>query len=76
MSKVSHIVSPPKPKAEKKPKPAAAVEKSANAVKGDGKIEDKGASDAPEVEGKPDTPVSNAATAMAHALARAFNKKK
>lgn len=77
MSKVSHIVSPPKPKAEKKPKPAAAGEQLADAVKeGDGKIEDKGASDAPEVEGKPDTPVSNAATAMAQALARAFNKKK
>lgn len=81
MSKVSAIVTPPKPKAPKKDKPAA------NKAKGDNKTN---APDEPETDAgmddlsgaakvrleRADTPVSNAASAMAEALAKAFGKKK
>lgn len=87
MSKVSNIVSPPKPRAPKKDKPAAKPGKgngdktrtaSGNAP------DDNPATDATgEMSGaakvrieRADTPVSNAASAMAEALARAFGKKK
>ncbi|OSQ46646.1 aminoacyl-tRNA hydrolase [Thalassospira alkalitolerans] len=71
MSKVSHIVSPPKPKqpAPKKNK----VDPLPEAPEAD----DGEMSGAARVRvEKADRPVSNAASAMAQALARAFNKKK
>jgi len=84
MSKVSAIVSPPKPKAPKKDKPAA------DKSRGDKGEKNKDASTAPQAgDGiddlsgaakvrleRADTPVSNAASAMAEALAKAFGKKK
>ncbi|MDP2697197.1 aminoacyl-tRNA hydrolase [Thalassospira sp.] len=63
MSKVAHEVTPPKPRTPKVPKEA----------KADAPVE------APrekyDVSDKPDTPISNAASAMAQALAKAFGKK-
>lgn len=84
MSKVSAIVSPPKPKVLKKDKPAA------DKPKGDKGEKNKDASTEPQAgEGiddlsgaakvrleRADTRVSNAASAMAEALAKAFGKKK
>jgi len=79
MSKVSAIVSPPKPKAPKKDKPAAEKgEKNKDASTepqaGDG-IDDLSGAAKVRLE-RADTPVSNAASAMAEALAKAFGKKK
>lgn len=84
MSKVSAIVSPPKPKAPKKDKPAADKpggekgEKNKDASTepqaGDG-INDLSGAAKVRLE-RADTPVSNAASAMAEALAKAFGKKK
>lgn len=86
MSKVSAIVSPPKPKAPKKDKPAADNTKGASGAKGD---KNSDATNQPQAgEGiddisgaakvrleRADTPVSNAASAMAEALAKAFGKR-
>ena len=77
MSKVSNIVSPPKPKAPKKDKPAASK------AKGEASEQEPAGEDMNNLSGaaqvrieKADTPVSNAANAMAQALAKAFGKKK
>jgi len=84
MSKVSAIVSPPKPKAPKKDKPAADKPRGDKGEKnkdastepqaGDG-IDDLSGAAKVRLE-RADTPVSNAASAMAEALAKAFGKKK
>lgn len=81
MSKVSAIVSPPKPKAPKKDKPEAGkgkVDKNAEATDQDQNDQGiDGLSGAAKVRlERADTPVSNAASAMAEALAKAFGKKK
>ncbi|MDG4717758.1 MULTISPECIES: aminoacyl-tRNA hydrolase [Thalassospira] len=81
MSKVSAIVSPPKPKAPKKDKPAAKPDQKdgnddAGLQKQAGEgMEDLSGAAKVRVE-RADTPVSNAASAMAEALAKAFGKKK
>jgi PTH1 family peptidyl-tRNA hydrolase len=79
MSKVSNLVNPPKPKA---PKPAKSKKDDPSASGKSGKDADPESADG-ELSGaakvrveRADTPVSNAATAMADALARAFGKKK
>ncbi len=90
MSKVSAIVSPPKPKAPKKDKPAADNSKAAKGAGGAKGDKNSDATNQPQAgEGiddisgaakvrleRADTPVSNAASAMAEALAKAFGKKK
>ena len=81
MSKVSAIVNPPKPKAPKNDKPDAKPAKKdgdadAGLQKRDGDgLDDLSGAAKVRVE-RADTPVSNAASAMAEALAKAFGKKK
>lgn len=84
MSKVSAIVSPPKPKAPKKDKAVADkakgdkngknAQRSSRPEPGEG-IDDLSGAAKVRLE-RADTPVSNAASAMAEALAKAFGKKK
>lgn len=81
MSKVSAIVSPPKPKAPKKDKPASQKAKGVTNKDADTKpeagdsIDDLSGAAKVRLE-RADTPVSNAASAMAEALAKAFGRKK
>ncbi|WP_417835903.1 aminoacyl-tRNA hydrolase [Thalassospira tepidiphila] len=84
MSKVSAIVSPPKPKAPKKDKPAADKPGGEKGEKNkDASTEPQAGEGINDLSGaakvrleRADTPVSNAASAMAEALAKAFGKKK
>lgn len=81
MSKVSAIVSPPKPKAPKKDKPAS--QKAKGDTKKDADTKPEAGDSIDDISGaakvrleRADTPVSNAASAMAEALAKAFGRKK